>query len=181
MINDSVYEKLRSKITLPISPFLLSSSPNSVHSLSFHPQLGITNPNLNLNQLSENNSNKLDIVVQLERERERRMSDIFADMTDRSRSISGITRDSDIDKLSDYFDSAAFAIPQEEDLPFALPPMNSTDLGSSLLSITNRYRNPNNGPTMNESNTYYSLTVSSLISFLCNSALTFCFLSVISR
>jgi hypothetical protein len=64
------------------------------------------------------NNNKLDVVLFLERESNRRMSDLYSDIMDRSRSTSGVTRDSEIEKLSELY--------ADEEMAFPMPPPTST-------------------------------------------------------
>jgi hypothetical protein len=110
--------------------------------------------------MNEGKSNKLDFVLQFEKEKERRMSDIYVDILDRSRSISGITRDEELEKLNDLLLSSSQNVnnDNDEEMPFAVAPTNSNDIASSVFGYANR--GSSMGNETNESNTYYSLAVS---------------------
>jgi hypothetical protein len=86
-------------------------------------------------------NNKLDVVLFLERESNRRMSDLYSDvMMDRSRSTSGVTRDSEIEKLSELYNA-------DEEMAFPMPPPTSTsDLTNfSATQMTNQQQQRKSG------------------------------------
>eukprot|EP00599_Poterioochromonas_sp_BG-1_P007065 CAMPEP_0173144366 /NCGR_PEP_ID=MMETSP1105-20130129/7186_1 /TAXON_ID=2985 /ORGANISM="Ochromonas sp., Strain BG-1" /LENGTH=395 /DNA_ID=CAMNT_0014058025 /DNA_START=1116 /DNA_END=2303 /DNA_ORIENTATION=+ len=173
-INFYDYDKLRTKITLPASPFILPHQNSASSSGTQVTTIATGTPNTAGDAImahqqrqqqrtrSKEDSNKLDFVLQFEKEKEQQISGIYVDFADRSRSISGITRDEELEKLTDLFGShhpnqqplSDHQNVDDEEMPFAVPPAASNDIASSIFG----YGRPVHSSSMSEANTYYSLT-----------------------
>lgn len=131
MLTSTDIEMLKLNITLPISPFIHSKHRSHTDSAMDANSIYSTEGGSN---------NKLDIVMKLEKDRERRNSDVYFSEA-RSRSISETTKEEDtLDKLSDGG--------LDDDMPFAWRPPQTSGLSITSNTATTTTTNTMTAPIL---------------------------------